>query len=104
MKAAENIGHIVRDEQGTAWIDGKNVKVVEIVLDHLAYGWSADAIHDQHPDLSLAEIHSALAFYYDHIPELEAQIAEQEKKLEVLRRATGRSSIQERLRRAKNKE
>lgn len=104
MKAVENTGHIVRDDHGTAWIGAKNVKVVEIVLDHLAYGWSAEAIHDQHPNLSLAEIHSALAFYYDHVPELEAQIAEQNKSVEALRRATGRSSIQERLRRARKPE
>jgi uncharacterized protein (DUF433 family) len=98
MKAAETISHIVRDKQGAAWIDGKNVKVVEVVLDHLSYGWSADAIHEQHPDLSLAEIHSALAFYYDHTRELEAEIAEQEKKVKNLRGTANGASFQRRLR------
>jgi uncharacterized protein (DUF433 family) len=73
--------HIARDERGVAWIDGKNVKVIEVVLDHLAYGWSAEAIHEQQPQLSLAEIHSALAFYYDHPAEFDDQIARQEKEL-----------------------
>jgi uncharacterized protein (DUF433 family) len=90
--------HIVRDERGVAWIDGKNVKVVEVVLDHLAYGWSAEAIHEQQPQLSLAEIHSALAFYYDHAAEFDDQIARQEKELAALRVATGESSLQYRLR------
>lgn len=99
MTTAETIAHIVRDEQGVPWIDGKNVKVIEVVLDHLAYGWSAEAIHEQHPQLSLAEIHSALAFYYDHVAEFDAAIIRQEKELEAIRAATGESSIQKRLRR-----
>jgi len=91
--------HIARDERGVVWIDGKNVKVVEVVLDHLAYGWSAEAIHEQQPQLSLAEIHSALAYYYDHTAEFDDQIARQEKELASLRAATGESSLQQRLRR-----
>src|SRR5882757_4580708 len=91
--------HIARDERGVAWIDGKNVKVVEVVLDHLAYGWSAEAIHEQQPQLSLAEIHSALAFYYDHTAEFDDQIARQEKELTALRAVTGESPLQHRLRR-----
>jgi uncharacterized protein (DUF433 family) len=103
MKAAETIIHIARDEKGMAWIDGKKIKVIEIVLDHLAYGWSAEAIHEQHPQLSLAEIHSALAFYYDHAAEFDAQIARQEKELTALREATGKPSLQDRLRSAKSR-
>ena len=99
MTATETNSHIALDERGRAWINGKNVKVVEVVLDHVAYGWSADAIHEQHPHLSLAEIHSALAFFYDHTPEFDAQIAQQEDALKALRAATGDSSLQKRLRR-----
>jgi len=98
MTAAETVTHISRDERGVAWIDGKNVKVIEVVLDHLAYGWSADAIHEQHPHLSLAEIHSALAFYYDHTAEFDAQIARQDEEIKALRAVTGESPLQKRLR------
>jgi uncharacterized protein (DUF433 family) len=35
-------------------------------LDHLAYGWSPEEMHYQHPPLSLAQIHAALAYYFDH--------------------------------------
>ena len=97
MTATETISHITRDERGIAWIDGKNVKVSELVRDHLAYGWSAEAIHEQHPHLSLAEIHSALAFYYDHAAELDAEISQQEAAVKNLRAATGESALQARL-------
>ena len=40
------------------------MKVTEVVLDKIAYGWSPEEIHFQHPHLSLAQIHAALTYYY----------------------------------------
>jgi hypothetical protein len=41
--------HIILDERGVAWIDDTNMKVIEVVLDKLAHGWSPEEIHFQHP-------------------------------------------------------
>ena len=65
--------HIKRDDRGVAWIDETNVKVIEVVLDRLAYGWSPEGIHFQHPRLSLAQIYAALTYYYDNQGELTAR-------------------------------
>ncbi|MGO8813907.1 MAG: DUF433 domain-containing protein [Terriglobia bacterium] len=62
------------DDQGEAWIVGSNTKVAEVVLDKMAYGWSPEEMHFQHPHLSLAQIHSALAYYYENQEKLDAQI------------------------------
>jgi uncharacterized protein (DUF433 family) len=51
------------DERGVAWISGTKTKVIEVALDRVAYGWSPEEIHFQHNYLSLAQIHSALAYY-----------------------------------------
>jgi uncharacterized protein (DUF433 family) len=77
--------HIWMDEHGSAWIDDTNVKVVEIALDHLAYGWTADAIQENHPALTLAQVYAALAWYYDHQADLDAEIERQSERLRVLR-------------------
>lgn len=69
--------HIWLDERGRAWVGKTNTKVIEIVEDVMAYGWSPEEIHFQHPHLSLAEIHAALSYYYDNQAELDATIAEQ---------------------------
>lgn len=53
--------HVQIDARGVAWIDETNVKVIEVVLDRLAHGWSPEEIHFQHPHLCLAQIHAALA-------------------------------------------
>jgi uncharacterized protein (DUF433 family) len=62
------------DERGIAWIGGTRVKVTEVVLDKMAYGWSPEETHFQHPDLSLAQIHAALTYYYENQSHLDAQI------------------------------
>jgi uncharacterized protein (DUF433 family) len=98
MIAVEPITHIVRDEKGVVWIDKANVKVIEVVLDHVAYGWSADEIHEQYPHLSLARIHAALAYYYDHQAEFDAEISKNLKDLRQLRASMGDSPLQRRLR------
>src|SRR5213078_2785200 len=78
------VSQIEIDDQGVAWITGANTKVIEVVLDKLAYDWSPEEIHRQHPHLSLGQIYSALAYYYDHQEEMDAVIAEQDKKIDAL--------------------
>ena len=55
--------HIQLDERGRAWIDYTNTKVIAVVLDQRAYGWSPEEIHFQHAHLSMAQIHAALSYY-----------------------------------------
>jgi uncharacterized protein (DUF433 family) len=74
MNAAIETSHVAIDDRGLAWVDDTNVKVVEVVRDHLAYGWSPEEIHWQHPHLSLAQIYAALAYYHDHRPSMDAEI------------------------------
>jgi uncharacterized protein (DUF433 family) len=66
--------HIELDEHGVAWIEGTRVKVIEVAIDKLVHGSSPEEIHFQYPHLSLAQIHAALAFYYDNQAELDADI------------------------------
>ncbi len=58
--------HIVLNESKIPFIAGTNMKVIELVLDRSAYGWSAEELQFQHPYLTLGQIHSALAYYWDH--------------------------------------
>lgn len=76
--------HIEVRPDGVAWITGANTKVIEVVLDKLAYGWSPEEIHFQHPHLSLAQIHSALAYYYENQEKLDAEIEHRQQEAEVL--------------------
>ncbi len=70
---------------------------MEIVLDHVGHGWSADEIHAQHPHLSLGQVHAALAFYYDHEAEFAEQIQVDVATLTGIRAEMGESPAQRRL-------
>lgn len=71
---ATSYRYIVLDDQGVPWIEGSNTKVVELVAEMKAYGRSPEEMAYQHPHLSLAQVHSALAFYWDHQGEIDADL------------------------------
>ena len=96
--ALVSLAHVHTDEQGVAWIDDTNVKVIEVVLDRLAYGWSPEEIHFQHPHLSLAQIHAALAYYYDYQAEMDREIERQLQESEGLAAVALDSPFRRRLR------
>lgn len=97
MPAAIN-SHIRLDERGIAWIDETRTKVIEVALDQIAHGWSAEEIHFQHPHLTLGQIHAALGYYYDHKTEFDAEIKRGLKRVEQLRAESGESPIRKKLR------
>ena len=66
--------HIILDEDRVPIISGTNMKVLELVLERMAYGWSPEELYFQHPYLSLGQIYSALAYYWDHQEELDRDI------------------------------
>jgi uncharacterized protein (DUF433 family) len=89
--------HIVLDEARIPFIAGTTMKVVELVLDRLAYGWSPEELQFQHPYLTLGQIHSALAYYWDHRDELDQDIENRLQAAERIRLSSKPSSLETRL-------
>ena len=50
------------------------VRVAQIVMDYLAYGWSAEEMCRHHLYLTPAEAHAAMAYYFDHQDEIDSEI------------------------------
>ena len=96
---AVTVSHIWLDEKGVAWIDDTNVKVIEVAMERRATGMSPDEMVFQHYDnLSLSQIHAALAYYYDHQAEFDAEIERQAREYEALRARSLDSPGRQRLR------
>lgn len=93
MTQATAYEHIVINESGVLLIEGTTTKVIELVLDMLAYGWSPDEIYFQHPHLTLGQIHSAFAYYWDHKEELDRDIERRAERVERIRRDVGPSQL-----------
>ena len=85
--------HIALSPEGLPYIAGTRTKVEEVILDHLAYRWDAEEIQRQHPGLTLGQIHSALAYYYDHQKELDREIDNGLREIEQIRASLGTSPI-----------
>lgn len=68
--------HIVLDEQGRAFILGTKMRVSMIWIDYHHNGHSPEQIVDSYPHLTLAQVHAALSYYYDHSATVDVEIAE----------------------------
>lgn len=80
--------HIILNEEKVPIVTGTKMKVIELILDKIAYGWSPDELQYQHPHLTLGQIYSALAYYADHQEELDQEIEQQLKQVDQMRKAT----------------
>lgn len=89
--------HIELRASGVPYLIGTQIKVVEVVLDRLAHSWDADEIQRQHPHLTLGQIHSALAYYYDHKPEMDQVIEDQLRFVEQVKAELGESPVRQKL-------
>lgn len=98
---AELLTHIHRDAAGSVWIDDTGVKVIQVAQEHIGHGWSADMIHENHPALSLAQIHAALAWFFDHQEEMEKEMTAREGSARRLIASIGDSPAQRRFRQIK---
>jgi uncharacterized protein (DUF433 family) len=74
------------------------LRVSQIVADYIAHGWSPEEMCRQHPDLTLAEAHSAMAYYFDHQEEIDRELQSELELSERERTSTPPSSFVLRMR------
>jgi uncharacterized protein (DUF433 family) len=96
--SATEYKHIQLDERNVPTVAGTTMKVVELIIPIKTYKWTPEHLQEQHPYLTMGQIHSALAYYWDHQEELDADIEQRYQFAEKLRREAGESPIVEKLR------
>lgn len=74
------------------------IRVAQIVMDYLAHGWSPDEMCRHYPHLSPAEVHTAMAYYYDHQAEIDAEIQSELAEVRAAQAAAELSPFQLRMR------
>ncbi|MDO9128696.1 MAG: DUF433 domain-containing protein [Anaerolineales bacterium] len=93
MLAETRYEHVVLDKAQVPVILGSTMKVIELALAHLAYGWGPEELHFQFPHLTLGQIYSALAYYWDHREELDKDMENRLSFVDQLRRSFGESPL-----------
>lgn len=74
MSTATKYPHLTQDDDGTARIASTRYDVKTLAAEHFHYGWSAEEILRQHPDLRPEEVYAALTYFYDHAEEILASL------------------------------
>ena len=72
---------------GKPCIAGTRIAVSDVVLMHLRLGQSLEQIAG-HYDISLAALHAAMAYYYDHQAETDQSMQEEDATIQALREAS----------------
>jgi uncharacterized protein (DUF433 family) len=96
--------HIVKRANESARLEKHpRTRVAMLVNDYQGRGWSVEEIVRQYPYLTEAEVHSALAYYFDHREEIDQEIAGEAAEYERLRKAAPETATLKRLRALKAK-
>jgi uncharacterized protein (DUF433 family) len=59
---------------GKPRLAGHRIRVMDVVVWHEKRGLSPDEIAELYPSITLADVHAALAYYFDHWEEIEAEL------------------------------
>jgi uncharacterized protein (DUF433 family) len=80
-----------------AHIAGHRVRVQDIAVMHVKLRLTADEIVEELPTITMADVHAALAYYWDHQDEIEAAIGDEQTFAEAIKRAQGPGPLAEKL-------
>jgi uncharacterized protein (DUF433 family) len=72
------------DDNGVARIAGTRQKVAHLILDHQYSGMTMEQIQADHPRLTMAQIHAAFTYYYEHQSEMDAWIEKDAQESDAL--------------------
>jgi uncharacterized protein (DUF433 family) len=62
-----------------AYVAGTRVRVQDIASEHELHGLTPEQIAREHPQLSLAQVYAALAYYFDHRQEIRRQMKQDDE-------------------------
>jgi uncharacterized protein (DUF433 family) len=72
---------------GKACIAGHRVRVLDVVVWHEHQGMTPDEIVSHVPTITLADVHAALAYFFDHIEEIQEEMRAERTSAEEFRRS-----------------
>ena len=70
---------------GKPCIAGHRIRVQDVYVCHELKGLSPDEILQIYPSITLADVHAALAYYWDHKEEIQRQMKEDQEFVDSLR-------------------
>lgn len=90
--------HVALTDAGVPVIEGTRFKIERLVAERRAHGSSAEELQFQHPQLTLAQIYSALAYYEDHRDEIDARLRDGDARADALEPRLDAADLKDRIR------
>ena len=76
--------HIEKSDHQSAHLQRlPRIRISQIVMDYISYGWSVEEICRQHLYLTLAEAHAAMGYYFDHQEEIDQEIRQEWQQVQA---------------------
>lgn len=86
---------------GRPRIDGHRIQVEDVAIWHERWGMSPDEIASEYPTITLPDVYSALAYYFENRDRIDADIEAAKRYGEAMKAKAGPSPLQEKLRQRK---
>lgn len=73
---------------GSPVIEGTRIRVLDVAIEYQYLGRTPDEIVESHPHLTLAQVHDAISYYYEHRQDLDEEIRRRREQVDELRSHT----------------
>jgi uncharacterized protein (DUF433 family) len=87
--------------RGAPVIAGTGIKVLDVAVRYEVMGLTAEEIVAVYPQLSLAQVHAALAYYYEHKAEIDKEWKASVRRVATIKKKQS-SILEQKLGQAKN--
>ena len=85
MSSATLYPHLKLAADGAIHIGTTRYKAIHLAAEHYQFGWSAEELLRQHPDLRPEEVYSTLAWFYDRFDEIISEIKARSEQADAQR-------------------
>ena len=83
--------HLERSSQDAMLISGTRYKASALAAEHFQYGWTAEELLRQHPDLRPEQVYSVLTWFYDNHAAIVAELTCSLQRTDRLRESSSLS-------------
>ena len=71
---ATSYPHLTVAEDGSVHVGVSRYKAIHLAAEHYQFGWTAEELLRQHPDLRPEQVYSVLTWFYDHFDDVVAEM------------------------------
>ena len=85
MSTTTQYPHLESNAQGDVLISGTRYKARFLAAEHFQYGWTAEELLRQHPDLRPEQVYSVLTWFYDNHAAVVAELTDSLERTDRLK-------------------